>query len=192
MPNDPHRLADAPVAVPANILVVGYGNSLRGDDDVGPQAAQAVAGWHLPGVRTLILHQLTPELAEPISAARAALFIDASVAPCADVTVTPLTPGSTGDLSAHSGTPQALLALSGAIYGHAPPAWWITIPAVDFSIGAPLSTLAQEALARALVQIRALLAGLQQGSQDRARFKATRAADRTERRRVRSPGSHPA
>ena len=35
---------------PAGILVIGYGNTLRGDDGVGPKVAEAVAALALPGV----------------------------------------------------------------------------------------------------------------------------------------------
>jgi len=32
-------------------LIIGYGNTLRGDDGAGPRVAEAVAGWGLPNVR---------------------------------------------------------------------------------------------------------------------------------------------
>ena len=57
-------------------VVIGYGNTLRNDDAVGPRAATIVQGWGLPGVTALAVHQLTPELAEPIAAARLAVFVD--------------------------------------------------------------------------------------------------------------------
>ncbi len=43
------------------ILVIGYGNSLRSDDGVGPFVAEAVEALRLPGVHTLICQQLSPE-----------------------------------------------------------------------------------------------------------------------------------
>ena len=45
---------ERPVATEAEILVVGYGNTLRGDDGVGPRVAEAIGKRQLPGVRTLI------------------------------------------------------------------------------------------------------------------------------------------
>ena len=62
-------MSDQPVA-----LVIGYGNTLRGDDGVGPLAADTIRGWGLEGVAAISITQLTPELAEPISAARLAVF----------------------------------------------------------------------------------------------------------------------
>src|SRR5262245_30725916 len=58
-----------------SVVVVGYGNELRGDDAVGPRVAQAVAAWDLPGVCGLAIHQLTPELAEILAAAARAIFV---------------------------------------------------------------------------------------------------------------------
>jgi hypothetical protein len=64
-----------------NLLVIGYGNELRGDDGVGPKTAMAVSEWHFPGVKTMVCHQLTPDLAEPIAAAERVVFIDAVAEP---------------------------------------------------------------------------------------------------------------
>ncbi|HEY9173382.1 MAG TPA: hydrogenase maturation protease, partial [Verrucomicrobiae bacterium] len=54
----------------ADLLVIGYGNTLRRDDGIGPKVAEAVAELNLPGVRSLACPQLTPELAEPIAHAK--------------------------------------------------------------------------------------------------------------------------
>ena len=61
------------------LLVIGYGNTLRGDDGVGPRAAEAIATLALPGVRALVCPLLTPELAEAVSQAGVVIFVDAAV-----------------------------------------------------------------------------------------------------------------
>ena len=48
-------------AASRDFLVIGYGNTLRGDDGVGPRVAVAVEDLQLPGVRTLVCQLLTPE-----------------------------------------------------------------------------------------------------------------------------------
>jgi hypothetical protein len=58
-----------------NSLVIGYGNSLRGDDSIGIKVAQMVADWHLPKVRSLSSHQLTPELAAELAQVDLTIFI---------------------------------------------------------------------------------------------------------------------
>ena len=51
------------------VLVIGYGNSLRGDDGIGPAVAQAFADEDATECADVIVcHQLTPELAESIAA----------------------------------------------------------------------------------------------------------------------------
>ena len=60
------------------VLVIGYGNLLRGDDGIGQILANGLEERiQHPSVKFLACHQLTPELAEPISRADTVIFIDA-------------------------------------------------------------------------------------------------------------------
>jgi hydrogenase maturation protease len=137
--------------------VLGYGSSLRGDDAAGQRVVAAVARWHLPGVRALAAHQLTPELAEPLSQARLAIFVDARVGG-GGVRLRPLHAATAiSSLDIHVGDPATLLALALALYGRAPRAWLITLPACSFALGAPLSPLTRRSLAVARQRIRALI-----------------------------------
>ena len=54
----------------ADLVVIGYGNELRGDDGAGPRVARAVAAHNLPGVQIITAHQLTPEMADGLAEAR--------------------------------------------------------------------------------------------------------------------------
>jgi hydrogenase maturation protease len=140
-------------------LVIGYGNDLRGDDDAGRRAAAQVDAWSLPGVDVRVVHQLTPELADPLAAADRAIFLDARPAwSGADVRVQRLHPALPSAGSSHACDPRGLLALARAAFGRRPEAWWITIPAADFACGAPLSLLTQRGIADALARVRLLLA----------------------------------
>ena len=141
------------------ILVIGYGNDLRGDDAAGPRAAAQVDAWSLPGVEVRTLHQLTPELADPLAAADRAIFLDAHPARTgASVRVQHLHPAVPTARLPHTCDPQGLLALARDAVGRWPEAWWITIPATDFAFGAPLSPLAKRGIADALATVRRLLA----------------------------------
>jgi len=143
---------------PGTILVVGYGNDLRGDDAAGQRAADRVDGWHLPGVEVRALHQLTPELAEPLAAATRAIFLDAHlVSDSPAVRVRRVYPAMTATRVTHAGDPQSLLRLARSAFGHSPEAWWVTIPATDFAFGAPLSAIAARGIADALTALRPLL-----------------------------------
>ena len=114
---------------PAGLLVIGYGNTLRRDDGVGPKVAEAVAALALPGVRALACPLLTPELAEAVSQARVVIFVDAAVDAPREVQLRKLAPAGTSQIMAHAASPATLLALARDVFGHAPEAWWLTIPA---------------------------------------------------------------
>ena len=141
------------------ILVIGYGNDLRGDDAAGPRAAAQVDAWSSPGVEVRALHQLTPELAEPLATADRAIFLDAHpVSSGAGVRVQRLHPAVPTARLPHTCDPRGLLALARTAFGRWPEAWWITIPATDFAFGAPLSPLTERGIADALATVRLLLA----------------------------------
>jgi hydrogenase maturation protease len=139
------------------ILVIGYGNELRSDDGVGLKAAAAITGLQLPGVHVIACHQLTPELAEPIAAARAVIFVDAACDSDNSVQVRMIEPLVTVRPLAHTGSTQSLLALARELFGRCPPAWMIRIPAVTFDFGEQLSPQAAKGLASAIEEIRKLL-----------------------------------
>ncbi len=120
-------------------LVVGYGNDLRGDDALGRRAAAAVADWQRPDVQVLSMHQLTPELAEALAAADRALFLDAHPAEADPaVRVRRLSPAAAHPGFGHTADPARLLTWAEQLFGRAPDAWSITLPAADFGFGAPL------------------------------------------------------
>ena len=143
-----------------DLLVIGYGNTLRQDDGVGPKVAETVAALALPGVRTLACPLLTPELAEPASQARVAIFVDAAVDAPREVQMRRLVPAETSQVMAHAASPATLLALARDVFGHAPEAWWLTIPVEDLGIGETFSPLAQRGFEAAVAEVRGLARGL--------------------------------
>ncbi len=138
-----------------NLLVIGYGNTLRGDDGVGPRVAVAVDALHLPGVHTLACQMLTPEHAAPISLAQTVIFVDAAVDAPKEVQLRRLTPNDTSQLIAHAADPRTMLALSRDVFGHVPQAWWLTIPAVKMDFSEDLTPEAQRGFEEAVEKIQA-------------------------------------
>ena len=143
-------------------LIIGYGNPLRGDDGFGWHAAlRLLEIIHDAGIEILPVHQLTPELMDPISRARRVIFIDAAVGEDAGkMTVTALeTTGGPAGVFTHFATPAALLEGARSLYGAKPEALLITVVGLDFEIGAELSEPVQLALeSLATTTIRELLA----------------------------------
>ena len=135
------------------LLVIGYGNPLRSDDGVGAKVAAAVDELGLPGVAVLVCHQLTPELAEPISEARAVVFVDAAADASTEVQVRRLEPADGTQLITHAANPQTLLTLAKQLFGRCPPAWWLTIPVENLGFGESLSARAEAGLKVAIAHI---------------------------------------
>ena len=90
-----------------NLLVIGYGNTLRRDDGVGPGVAEAVAALGLPGVQTLACALLTPELAEPVARAGMVVFVDAAVDAPREVQLRRLEPADSARFSPCRRSPDA-------------------------------------------------------------------------------------
>jgi Ni,Fe-hydrogenase maturation factor len=57
---------------------------------------------------------------------------------------------------AHAADPRTLLAVARDVFGHAPKAWWLTIPVENLAIGEELSQLAKQGLENAIEEIKAL------------------------------------
>jgi hydrogenase maturation protease len=138
------------------LLIIGYGNTLRRDDGVGPRVAEAVAALDLPGVSALAAPQLTPELAEPIARADRVVFVDAAVDAPREVRFRPLAAAESSQIMAHAADPSTLLALARDVFGRAPAAWWLTIPAEDLGFGEDLSDATRIGFEMALARLRAL------------------------------------
>ena len=119
-------------------LVIGYGNTLRGDDGAGIRAAERVAAC-LPDVDCLCVHELQPELAETISLYDNVFFLDATIR-SERLQQSTLEPGSAAPDGSHTLTPATLLSLSQTLYRRLPQsATLIEIPALKCDFGEKLS-----------------------------------------------------
>jgi len=137
-------LTSSPFFRDGDVLVIGYGSTLRGDDGVGPRVAGLIEARQLEGVRTLACHQLTPELADPISKARTVIFVDAAMDLSGDtVCVSAVEPEGQHQVMVHTASPAGLLHLARSVFGHCPAAWLVAIPVMEMGIGEVLSPLAQ-------------------------------------------------
>jgi hydrogenase maturation protease len=127
----------------SRVLILGYGNTLRGDDAFGPRVAERLLAVNRdPSVEILSLPQLTPELMDSLSHADLAIFIDAAAAsgePGALVERR-IGPAAAPASFTHHATPEALLAGARALYGRAPEAVLISVAGADFSLGAEISS----------------------------------------------------
>ncbi len=148
------------------IVIIGYGNSFRRDDGAGLLAAEELEGILRErgrDVERIAVHQLAPELAEPIARpeVEAVVFVDARVADCEAPEIPRMEAGRIfpGDFSSSLGhrlDPPVLLAFAERIFGRTAPAWLLTAPGIDFGHGEGLSPVAQQGLAT----LRAIISAL--------------------------------
>lgn len=140
-------------------LVIGYGNTLRHDDGVGVEVAQAIEAMNLPGVTVITRHQLVPELAAPISESRAVIFVDADPTTTDGPELRPIEASKSAQIMAHAANPHSLLALARELFGWHPKAWLLSVPCEDFRFGVGLSHRSQTGLRAATRLLKEVVAG---------------------------------
>ncbi len=127
------------------VLVVGYGNTLRGDDAAGVRAAERIGALY-PEVTCRCVQQLSPEIAADLAEADEVFFLDASVTATdvephlmteADELAVPET--TTIDGRSHFVTPAGLVRLCEVLYERRPTVWIVGIPATVMDFGEELS-----------------------------------------------------
>ena len=149
-----------------NFLVIGYGNTLRSDDGAGQRLAEKIGQLELPRVRSLAVHQLTPELAEIIAQADAVIFIDAIATNLENpvsvqiksVQIKKIEAENKNSSFGHTCDPRSLLSFTQLLYGKVITAYWVLIPAVNFNFGEQLSSLTQRGIDNAVKQVKRLIA----------------------------------
>uniref|UniRef100_B8HQ64 Hydrogenase maturation protease n=1 Tax=Cyanothece sp. (strain PCC 7425 / ATCC 29141) TaxID=395961 RepID=B8HQ64_CYAP4 len=143
-------------------LVIGYGNPLRGDDGVGQSVAERVASWQLAGVRSLAVHQLTPELVMELAEAETVIFVDAWIGAfdleTAAIRLEILQRTTPDDPAGHAMDPRTLLVLTELLENHQPQAYQLLIPAQQFEFSEEFSALTQRGMEQALATLKQLFA----------------------------------
>ncbi|MFA0747137.1 hydrogenase maturation protease [Fervidibacter sp.] len=142
------------------VLVVCYGNPLRGDDGVGWIVAEKLQQMSLPDFVAIQTHiQLTPELAADLSEADLVIFIDARDAePVGVVSCKPIVPLPLSSSSfSHHLTPDLLLSHAQHLFGRAPKAFLISVNGSEFGYQDTVSPAVREAAGKVVEQVLRLL-----------------------------------
>ena len=114
------------------VLVIGYGNAGRGDDGLGPALAARLEKACLPGCCIEIDYQLGVEHAWQVAHADCVVFVDAMIDNSEPFRFLQVSADLTADLGSHSLSPEAVLALAGMLYTHAPDAFVLGISGAEF------------------------------------------------------------
>jgi hydrogenase maturation protease len=139
------------------LLLIGYGNPLRGDDGVGPRIVRRFARRHGGLVRACVVLQLVPELCALLAEHDAAIFVDASAAWDGGCRLLPLEGAAAATWGTHVCSPAALVALTAVLYEANPRAWCLAVAGQDFRLGAPLSAAARAGCREAVTILEAFV-----------------------------------
>jgi hydrogenase maturation protease len=142
----------------ARCLILACGNTLRGDDGVGPW----LASWaeerfaHEGGVRVISRQQWTLELTEEIAAAESVLFVDCSVAVAPGlVSVVGVQAAAVREgLNTHQQGASELLGLARDLYNSLPrAAFLLTVGAGSLELGEEFSAAVKAAFPAACAKV---------------------------------------
>ncbi len=139
-------------------LVLACGNTLRGDDGIGPWlAAWAAKRFHAEAsLRVVSRQQWTLELAEEIAAAESVLFIDCSATSSpGSISIVEVQPAATTQaLDTHHQGASELLALARDLYHSLPrTAQLLTVGAGSIDLGEEFSQPVLDALPSACAKV---------------------------------------
>ncbi len=153
-----------------DVLVLGYGNALCGDDGLGQRVATLLAQEMPPALANFTtiraLHQLDLTLASQLQNYSAVIFIDAQTQLYqTKVHISELErkqdPATTVTkpmgFSAHFLNPQDLLSLAENLYQTCPTAWLVAVRGYQMEIGTELSPQAEENANQAVAEVLKLL-----------------------------------
>ena len=143
------------------VLILGYGNPLRGDDALGSQVATKLAERFddEPLVEVKIVHQLTLDLAETLANFSLIILIDAREAePVGEIFTQTIQPSQElPQPFSHYLDPAELLGVCQILY-HATPKMVLTgINATNFEVGAPISDEVEKSLPILISEITTIL-----------------------------------
>ena len=127
--------------------LIGYGNPGRCDDGLGQAFATRIAARNLPGIEVSTDYQLSVDHALMIAEAEQVVFVDALMHTDAPFSFSSVQPAASHDLSSHSLSPAAVLALAATLFDARPRAQVLGISGQDFGeVREGLSVLAEDNL----------------------------------------------
>ena len=144
-----------------SIAIIGYGNLLRGDDAIGPRAAEILEEVYRndAAIEVTATVELKPEFAETLARCDTAIFIDAIVAgPPGAIQVSSVSPRADNQGPAtHDFDPGVLLALAKLLYGRCCRAVLVTVAGQEFGTPMQLSPAVEAAVEQVCARVRHLV-----------------------------------
>jgi hydrogenase maturation protease len=139
------------------IYIIAYGNPMRADDGFAWKVAELLNPLSQE-YRLLILYQLGPELAEDLSRASGAIFLDARRGSTAgELFCEKIDPQNISSAFTHSLTPAMLMAYANGLYGQCPPAFLVSVTGQEWGFSTELTEPVALAIPSALQKVQEIL-----------------------------------
>ncbi len=116
------------------ILLIGYGNPVRGDDGLGPAIAEEVEQLAIDGLTVDADYQLTVEDAASVADHEAVIFVDASVNGDEPFSFTRVNPRRQESFSSHSVSPEGVLSLAEELFQAKSEAYMLAVRGYCFNM----------------------------------------------------------
>ena len=162
----PEATEPVPATAGSGVLVVCYGNPLRGDDALGWHASELLAvDPRLRGTQVIWRQQLTPDVAADIAEADLVILVDVNVVDEPGViSVRRLAAAGSGAAgsagpSSHHVDPTELMALARELWAASPAIYVVSAGAASLEIGDTLSPAVAAALPAIVDGVAAIVAG---------------------------------
>lgn len=136
------------------ILIAGIGNTLRGDDGVGPWVAEQLEKMSLPDVECRAWQQLPLELLEELQEFECAVIVDCAQSGSRVRFEQIAAAASANPASSHHLSPEGLARLAAKLYDFNPDIWLCSIPGEQFEVSDAISPQTQSRGAEAVERIR--------------------------------------
>lgn len=144
-----------------SVLVIGYGNSLRGDDGIGVAVAEQLDRilQNSPvSTRILACQQLTPELASEMSKANRVIIVDAAKGETpGQITIKKIQPDDYSSTFTHDLQPSTLLACARELYEKSPVTYLVSVTGDSFGFSDELSDTLKRVMPEVLTRVRELI-----------------------------------
>ncbi len=126
------------------ILLVGVGNTLKGDDGIGAYICSCISNMHLTAVTVLTVHQPDTGLTDDMQNCDIIILADASVEGNG-VSFTKINAGNpAGVTSSHYMNATLLLQMTKLLYLHEPELYVCSVTGYNFETGEQLSAKAKK------------------------------------------------
>lgn len=136
---------------PGRLLLLGIGNSGRGDDGLGWKFVEIVEQLEFPLVNCEYRYQLQVEDASLVADYDMVIFVDASLAPLLNgFSMECCRAAQNYTFSTHAQCPEAILYLASNLYNKYPKAYTLAIMGIEWELKVGLSSQAEINLQKAI------------------------------------------